>query len=255
VKDYYAILGVGPSASETEIKRAFRKLAVQYHPDKNSSPEAKPRFLEINEAYDVVGDREKRAVYDARLANPFQEIYTGPVKTHRDPAYRRPRPFRKKEPPASWFLMRDSIKYVIWISRVGVLFSTLFFLDYFLPYHQQQDRIVDIRTGRSRGNNSYYMLYTAHGERFQVFRARGANFAQDDDIQLGITPIFGSVMTVSNSAGTFDSWVAMYSTLIFFPILLFVNSLLALLYRKRMEFCFNLSVTAFILLVINVILL
>jgi curved DNA-binding protein CbpA len=255
VKDYYEILGVAPSASETEIKRAFRRLAVQYHPDKNSSSEAKPRFQEINEAYGILGDREKRAGYDARLVNPFQEIFTEPVRTHRDPAYRRAKPFRKKEPPPSWFLMRDSIKYVLWISRIGVVFATLFFLDYFLPYQQQQDRIVEIRSGRGRDGNSYYTIYSARGERFQVFQARGANFTAGTDIWLGVTPIFGSVMTVTNSAGTFDTWVAMYSTLIFFPILLFVNSLLALLYRRRMEFCFNLSVTAFVLLVISLILL
>ena len=255
MKDYYAILGVAPSASETEIKRAFRRLAVQYHPDKNSSPDAKPRFQEINEAYDILGDWEKRAGYDARLVNPFQEIFTEPVRTHRDPAYRRTKPFRKKEPPASWFLMRDSIRYVIWISRVGVFFTTLFFLDYFLPYEQRQDRIAEVRTGRGRDSNSYYILYSVHGERFQVFHARGANFTGGSDIRLGVTRIFGSVMTVTNSAGTFDVWVAMYSTLIFFPILLFLNSLLALLYRRRMEFCFNLSVTAFVLLVISLILL
>jgi len=255
VKDYYDILGVAASATELEIKRAYRKLAVQYHPDKNPAVEARPRFLEINEAYDVLGDRQKRAAYDARLANPLQEIFTEPVRTHRDPAYRQPRPFRKKEPPASWFLMRDSIKYVIWISRVGIVFTTLFFIDYFLPYRQLEDRIVERRTGRGRSNHAYYILHTARGEQVQVFDAPGANFREDRDIQLGITPIFGSVMTVTNSAGTFDAWVAMYSTLMFFPILLFVNSLLALLYRERMEFCFNLSVTAFVLLIISLILL
>ncbi|MBX4199250.1 DnaJ domain-containing protein [Candidatus Parcubacteria bacterium] len=61
-KDYYKTLGVERSASEEEIKKAFRKLAHQYHPDKKSGDEAK--FKEVNEAYTVLSDREKRAQYD-----------------------------------------------------------------------------------------------------------------------------------------------------------------------------------------------
>lgn len=61
-RDYYEILGVSKSASADEIKKAFRKLAVQYHPDKQGGDEAK--FKEINEAYEVLRDAEKRQRYD-----------------------------------------------------------------------------------------------------------------------------------------------------------------------------------------------
>jgi DnaJ-class molecular chaperone len=62
-RDYYAVLGVGKDASEGEIKRAFRELARQHHPDVNPSDEGE-RFREINEAYAVLSDREARARYD-----------------------------------------------------------------------------------------------------------------------------------------------------------------------------------------------
>jgi len=61
-KDYYNILGVSKSASADEIKRAYRKLAHQHHPDKNKGEDAK--FKELNEAYQVLGDEQKRAQYD-----------------------------------------------------------------------------------------------------------------------------------------------------------------------------------------------
>lgn len=64
-KDYYKLLGVDRNASESDIKRAYRKLAVQYHPDKNpGDSQAEERFKEINEAYEVLGDPGKRARYD-----------------------------------------------------------------------------------------------------------------------------------------------------------------------------------------------
>src|ERR1700733_8507490 len=61
-KDYYNVLGVQKNASEEDIKKAFRKLAHQYHPDKKEGNEAK--FKEVNEAYSVLGNKEKRAQYD-----------------------------------------------------------------------------------------------------------------------------------------------------------------------------------------------
>jgi curved DNA-binding protein len=64
-KDYYSLLGVSKTASEAEIKSAFRKLAKQYHPDTNKNdPTAEARFREINEAYEVLSDKEKRQTYD-----------------------------------------------------------------------------------------------------------------------------------------------------------------------------------------------
>ena len=64
-RDYYEVLGVNKSASDDEIKKAFRKLAVKYHPDKNPGDKtAEEKFKEINEAYSVLSDKTKRSRYD-----------------------------------------------------------------------------------------------------------------------------------------------------------------------------------------------
>lgn len=64
-RDYYEVLGVSKDASDDEIKKAYRKLAIKYHPDKNpGDKEAEAKFKEINEAHDVLSDKQKRARYD-----------------------------------------------------------------------------------------------------------------------------------------------------------------------------------------------
>lgn len=71
-KDYYKTLGVAPTASEDEVRKAFRKLARKYHPDVSKEADADVRMREINEANDVLRDKEKRAAYDALSARVAQ---------------------------------------------------------------------------------------------------------------------------------------------------------------------------------------
>ncbi|MCH7944501.1 MAG: DnaJ domain-containing protein [Armatimonadetes bacterium] len=63
-RDFYEVMGISSDASEEEVKKAFRRLALKYHPDRNQEPEAEARFKEVSQAYDVLKDPEKRKKYD-----------------------------------------------------------------------------------------------------------------------------------------------------------------------------------------------
>src|SRR5438270_4205600 len=63
-KDYYEILGVSKTASAEEIKKAYRKLALEYHPDRNKTKEGEEKFKEVTKAFEVLSNEEKRKTYD-----------------------------------------------------------------------------------------------------------------------------------------------------------------------------------------------
>ena len=82
-KDYYEVLGIPKSATQAEVKKAFRKLAMQHHPDKSKAHDSEEKFKEINEAYEVLSDKNKREQYDQfghaafNQSNGFQGDFSG----------------------------------------------------------------------------------------------------------------------------------------------------------------------------------
>src|SRR5437879_11179484 len=78
-QDFYAVLGVAKSADAEEMKRAYRKLAMQYHPDRNSGDKtSEQKFKDVSEAYDVLKDDQKRAAYDRFGHAAFENGSRGP---------------------------------------------------------------------------------------------------------------------------------------------------------------------------------
>lgn len=81
MKDYYAVLGIEVDASIAEVKTAYRKKASQFHPDKNTSPDAPARFREVKDAYDLLADPARRQAYDE---NRRRSLLESPIETAQD---------------------------------------------------------------------------------------------------------------------------------------------------------------------------
>jgi DnaJ-class molecular chaperone len=81
VSEHYAALGLKSDATLADIKRTFRQKASQFHPDRNSDPDAPARFREVQEAYDVLSDGDKRKAYDD---NRRRNLLDDPAQTARD---------------------------------------------------------------------------------------------------------------------------------------------------------------------------
>lgn len=257
MKDYYGILGVSPAAHAADIKRAYRRLAIQYHPDKNPSSGAEALIKDVNEAYDVLGDPAKRALYDQRLQNPWQELVQPepewpPQPAYRDPAYRRSSG-RRPAPGSGKPTLRESMAYYLpyffWLNYVGLAITMLLAVDYYLPYHHFDEKVVDGYAVRTRrGAHVYTILVTETGKHVKFYEPALGRIGTTMHIER--TLIFRT-----DIAASFDdrrqTMGYIYSTLLFFPVIVFLLSGLALKYRQRVEFAFNVSVTTGILLIIT----
>jgi curved DNA-binding protein CbpA len=260
VKNYYVILGLHIYATHAEIKRAYRKLAFQYHPDRNKSPEAEAIFKEINEAYECLDDPVRKFMYDQMLHNaePQLPVEEAEERKHRDPRYkpqpkgaapRAKRPTHREEILA---MMASNLKYAQIISRLTLMFSAILITDFSLPAVKSKVEIVGGSTS-DRGTN--YKLELDGGKTVGVSREAARNLVKAKAISIYRSAFFSIPLALEDEQTHYRTKVnlSIYGSFIFWPILLLLTSLAGTFYWKGVEFRFNVAIVNAILFLLNLV--
>lgn len=260
MKDYYTILGVHRQAHISDIKRAYRRLAVQYHPDKNPDVSAEHIFKEINEAYEVLGDPQKKAYYDQRSENPFagiSEILKEEQKPkHRDPAYRRPKPTVKWKSNSERMLDLMAA-YLPWMRRLTIVafcVGLFFIIDFSLPSSIARETICGMDekvTYSRRTSNEWLIISTDKNRRIEVPSLYEEYFSIGQQVIIRASPLLSIPYYIETAEHSIAIRKTMYGTFLFAPIVLFIFSAVGIYFRHRLDYAFNLGVISFTILMLT----
>lgn len=253
--DYYRILGVSRSSNAEEIKRAYRRLAVTYHPDKNHDPRAESIFKEINEAYDVLGDPEKRTLYDQRLQNPFSTIeQTETQPRHRDPRYKPAgnKVYRKSERENLRELMAEYLPAVHRITLFCFLISVCLLIDFVFPLRTSTELIQSTSSRTTYARNSsttWWVIKTIKGRQVDLPFASSDFAIPGESVTIHSSYFLDFPRRVQIAEHVIRIGKSIYGNFLFAPAALLVMSSLGMIFRKNVEYAFNLGVTTFVIMV------
>jgi curved DNA-binding protein CbpA len=258
--DYYQILGVTYSATQHEIKRAYRRLAVLYHPDKNRDPAAENIFKSINEAYDVLSDPAKKSIYDLRLQSPYVDVPNEQARRHRDPAYRphRTKSHHKSDRERLRDLMKVYMPWAIRLTQFSFAFALLILVDYSLPLNISHEKIMETNVRRTYTRNyatTWWVIKTQGGHKIDLPYEFSDHFATGREIDIFSTMLFAVPRRVQSETLTVRLKKSIYGNFLFAPVALFFFSALGLFFRKNIEAGFNLSVVSCLILIFTGVLL
>lgn len=258
MKNYYSILGVSSSAHAADIKRAYRRLALQYHPDKNPTASAEQFFKEVNEAYEVLGDEQKRYAYDQRILNPVYESPVAPSQpVHRDPRYR-PTGRRAATRPVddTYELMKEYLPRIVLMTKVLCVLSLILLLDYAAPrqivYEHYASRKCESASRRS-GGGTHCIIRTKEGSSFRL-ESDDLGMMQDmDTIILKKSWILREITHVQSGHQRASIFSSIYGGFVFGPLFLLIFSTIAFYYRRHIYRGFNLGITAALIFIFNLV--
>lgn len=250
--DYYEILGVSSTAHTAEIKRAYRRLAVMYHPDKNPSPEAEEIFKLINEAYDVLSDPDKRRVYDSRFETVFEPPVENAQPRHRDPRYRGAGTARTAGGSGRQSIREQMAGYLKYTSAISIFcfsISAVLLIDFSLPTRAAKEKIVKTEIHELR-RERWLVLYTNGGHEISVPGDISRAFVIGEEVTVNNSFLLNVARSMENGPTTFRIGRSLYGNFIFAPTALLVLSGLGVALRKNVDYGFNLGVVSFIVLLI-----
>jgi len=251
-------LGVNIYARDADIKRAYRKLALQYHPDKNPSADANSIIREVNEAYEVLSDPQRKLLYDQLLVTGEKPQVEPARPSHRDPRYRSkppgygfPKSSEKKELQE---LMQGYLPLAFKISRFTLFCCFVLLCDFVLPVNKRKETIVDLSGVYDRYGQSGVRLRASDGKIYKLGKGTMDELVNNSYVVICTSPLLGISKRVENEKGMrYRIPVSVYGNFLFFPGIWLVTSMLGVFYKKGIEFRFNLGLVNLLFIIFNLI--
>ncbi|MBX2970948.1 MAG: DnaJ domain-containing protein [Cyclobacteriaceae bacterium] len=257
MKDYYRILGVSPTAHASDIKRAYRRLVQQLHPDINPDPQATELIKEVNEAYDVLGDPVKRSAYDYTLQHPFSTIVVAETPPHRDRAYRRRGAYKPPPPkgPTHNEMIEWVMPYLINIARVGLGVCLILLIDIMLPAKRNEDTIRHFYVSDTGRGNATIMV-SESGRELKLRREDFVGTHAGDPIIFVETRLLKELLRVEGAGGRIilNDFASLYDNFLFLPLIVGCCSLMIAFKIGAAELRFNLGIVNTFVLIFTIIL-
>lgn len=227
MKDYYKILGVSRNASAEEIKKSYRSLAFKFHPDRNSDPYAAVFIKELNEAYGVLGDEQKRNNYNFRFDNKTVYYKSTPKSTSQNPRPRPSKPVYQRRKESFFDFVNWSYK-AKFVAAFALLFCSLLSLDYFLSVDYGDVVVNHVESEHYSGGRrtTAYSRYYIESDKVNFTMATlGRAINRDDTLRVTITPLFGITTDciIKTKVGEFDVEVYTIYSPIYFIVLLLIG--------------------------------
>jgi hypothetical protein len=239
LKKYYDLLGLPVTASETDVRKQYRKLVMRLHPDKNPLPSAKEKFIQVTEAYEIITGKKEAPITSRSLSKNPEKTHEDRVKEAKKRYFEQQEKERMENEYYYRSLFRGNKWKIIRLSSIpGLIIAVFILLDLFFPHHFSEDRVThyakDIYSGGPTVSIS--LIKTKNGDEYWISKINYLLYGEHPDVYIEQSWVFHQPVAVVSVQKLGYEIYDVYYTFYQFSILIAVLCLLPFLlirYKRK----------------------